>query len=115
MVGAGLSPRAARVPAGRLTAPTLTSPGRAVLATSSYQKSQARDTVNSTDSLYDAALLVPVTGNVTAGYAGAFGIGAAEAIFPPVMVDHQELTAFDNTVEQLRQQHVRERTGDGIR
>lgn len=46
----------------------------AVLATSAYQKSQARDTVNSADQLYDAALLVPVTGSADAGYAGAFTV-----------------------------------------
>lgn len=46
----------------------------AVLATSAYQKSQARDTLNSTDQLYDAALLVPVTGSVDTGYAGAFTV-----------------------------------------
>lgn len=46
----------------------------AVLATSAYQKSQARDTSNSTDSLYDDALLVPVTGGPSGGYAGSFTV-----------------------------------------
>lgn len=46
----------------------------AVLANSAYQKTQARDTMNSTDQLYDDALLVPVTGSTTAGYAGAFTV-----------------------------------------
>jgi len=46
----------------------------AVLATSDYQKSGTRDTTNSTDALYDASLLVPVTGSVTAGYAGGFTV-----------------------------------------
>ena len=46
----------------------------AVLATSDYQKSGTRDTTNGTDALYDASLLVPVTGSVTAGYAGSFTV-----------------------------------------
>jgi protocatechuate 3,4-dioxygenase beta subunit len=38
-----------------------------------YQGS-GRDTINSTDQLYDASLLVPLTGNTTDGYAGAFTV-----------------------------------------
>jgi protocatechuate 3,4-dioxygenase beta subunit len=65
----------------------------AVLATSAYQQSQARDTLNSTDQLYDAALLVPVTGSATAGYAGAFtvnldfGDGAGTTTTTPATAD----------------------------
>jgi protocatechuate 3,4-dioxygenase beta subunit len=44
-----------------------------VYATSAYAKSGTRQT-NSTDSLYDAGLLMPVTGSTTAGYAGAFTV-----------------------------------------
>lgn len=44
-----------------------------VVATSAYQKSGTR-TRNATDNLYDAALLVPVTGSTAAGYAGSFTV-----------------------------------------
>ncbi|MFT4286735.1 MAG: intradiol ring-cleavage dioxygenase [Nocardioides sp.] len=40
--------------------------------TSGYQGSSGRDTHNSDDSLYDASLLVPLTGSTTAGYTGSF-------------------------------------------
>jgi protocatechuate 3,4-dioxygenase beta subunit len=46
----------------------------AVLATAAYQKAQARDTTNATDSIYDSANVVPVTGSVASGYTGAFQV-----------------------------------------
>lgn len=46
----------------------------AVLATAAYQKAQTRDTTNATDSLYDSANVVPVTGSPAAGYTGAFQV-----------------------------------------
>ncbi|MFT4085150.1 MAG: intradiol ring-cleavage dioxygenase [Nocardioides sp.] len=45
-----------------------------VIATSDYQKSSSRDTTNDTDSLYDAAMVVPVSGSTTDGYTGVFTI-----------------------------------------
>lgn len=45
----------------------------AVVATSDYQKSGTR-TTNATDNIYDAALLMPVTGSTSAGYTGAFTV-----------------------------------------
>lgn len=48
----------------------------AVVATSAYSKSGTR-TTNSTDSLYDDALLVPLTGNTANGYAGSFTVNLA--------------------------------------
>lgn len=46
----------------------------AVLATSSYQRATARDTTNATDGIYDAQMLVPVTGSTGAGFSGAFTV-----------------------------------------
>lgn len=46
----------------------------AVLATSAYAKSGTRDTTNSNDQLYDASLLLPLTGSPSAGYTGAFTV-----------------------------------------
>ncbi|WP_300682800.1 hypothetical protein [Nocardioides sp.] len=42
--------------------------------TSKGYKGTGRDTTNSTDQLYDASLLVPLTGSTTAGYTGAFTV-----------------------------------------
>jgi len=45
----------------------------AVVSTSAYRKSGTR-TTNSTDGLYDASLVVPVTGSTSTGYAGGFTV-----------------------------------------
>jgi protocatechuate 3,4-dioxygenase beta subunit len=50
----------------------------AVLATGAYDTRGARDTTNASDNVYGSdggSLLVPLTGSVGTGYAGAFGIG----------------------------------------
>lgn len=46
----------------------------AVYATTPYARSGTRSTTNSNDSLYDAALVMPVTGSAGAGYTGAFTV-----------------------------------------
>jgi hypothetical protein len=45
-----------------------------VYATSAYSRSGTRDTTNSNDSLYDASLVLPVTGSTGSGYTGAFTV-----------------------------------------
>lgn len=50
------------------------SANNAALATSDYQRTRTRDTTNSSDDIFDAVMLTPVTGNATAGYTGAFTV-----------------------------------------